>query len=320
MIPIGISAIDVALAGGRMTVAEMAKRIGMPEADLFQKIGVREKPVLNNGENIIDLAIRSAQKLIQVRQLDPSRIDYILYGTGLFQDHLFSSSAKIQKEIGATKAFSFDFKNGCNSGNLGLQLAANLLRSNDSARCALLILADAVSQIIDYSNPDHVCLFGVGDGASAILLEKGHPRNQLLSFTATTNAQFADTMHLNQERSRIVMSTDPKEDEALTKEYELRYQAMIRKALDLANLKVSDIDHLFMNQGDHRLIHKLEKSLPIASEKVFRSHAKSGHVGNTDCFLALKTRLDEGKIKPGQNIVVASSGVGFSWSASVIRG
>lgn len=320
MTPIGISAIEVALPSSRMPLSEMAKQLNVSESDLFEKIGLREKPILNSPSEGISLAIEAARKSVTRRGIGPTQIDYIVYGSSLLRDHLFSMSSKIQKEIGSTRAFSIDIRNGCNSGNTGLEIAAGLLRSNTTARFALLVLSDSLSQKVDYSNPEHICLFNSSDGASAVLLEKGILTNQLLSFSASTDSRFADNIHLNADGSRMIMRGDIEEEKALTLEYAIRYQEMIRKALDLANLKVSDINHLFMNQGDHRLIQKLEKSLPIAPEKVFRSHSQYGHMGNTDCFLAFKTRLEAGEIQPGHNIVLASSGIGYSWSASVIRG
>jgi len=74
-----------------------------------------------------------------------------------------------------------------------------------------------------------------------------------------------------------------------------------------------------MNQGDHKLIDQLEFRLPIDREKIFRSSGCYGHMGASDCFFAYKDRLDKGAIKPGDHIVCASSAVGFSWGATVIR-
>lgn len=162
-------------------------------------------------------------------------------------------------------------------------------------------------------------VFAVSDAACAVLVKKGEMRSQILTSAASTNADFADHIHLKEGEEFLWMNSDETEDRAISKEYETRYTAMIKTALDQANLKINEVDHLFMNQGDHRLIDKLTTLLPIDSDKIYRSHKNFGHIGASDCFLGLKSRLERGEINPGQNIVLASSAVGFSWGATVIK-
>jgi 3-oxoacyl-[acyl-carrier-protein] synthase-3 len=317
---IGISLIETFIPRGRMTFEEMARQSGISPEGLLDEIGVETKAVLGESETIMNLAIGAARRLVQNAGVNPSEIGFILFcSCGPFEKSFWSPAAKIQKEIGAVHAFSFDVLNGCNSGNLGLHLATNLLKANPAQSVAIVVVADALSQLVDYTDPSQSCIYNFGDAASALLLRRGETRNQILSFAASTNATFADHMRIETGSTKIAMNTDEEEDRALSAEYRLRYIATIHDALRGAGLEVSQVDHLFMNQGDHRLIRRLTEALCLPAEKIFQSYRDFGHLGGTDIFFGLKARLDEGLIRPGHISVLASSAIGFSWGATVIR-
>ena len=317
---IGIAHLETVLPSGRMTLEEMARQSGLSSQDLLDEIGVETKAVLGDSETAMGLAIEAAKRLVANAGVAVEEIDFILFcSCGPFEKDFWSPAAKVQKEIGAPRAFSFDVLNGCNSGNLGLHLASNLLQAHADKSLALVIVADALSPLVDYADPQQSCIYNFSDAASALLLRKSETRNRILSFAASTNALFADHMSLEPGSQRIAMNTDEEEDRALSAEYRARYAEMIREALRLAGLGVDQMDHLFMNQGDHRLIRRLTEALDLPAEKIFQSYRTHGHLGGTDVFFGLKSWLDEGLVKPGDHCVLASSAFGFSWGATVIR-
>jgi 3-oxoacyl-[acyl-carrier-protein] synthase III len=318
--PIGISAIELFIPEGRMTVADMAALSHVAVDDLLAEVGVETKPVRVPERPRVDMALHAVHGLFAAHRVDPRAVDYVIHAScGLQDRYLWSPAAKIQKEIAALGAFSFDVSNGCNAGNLGLALAVKLLRTDESKSTALVVVCDALSEIVDYGNKDHTCIFNFSDAAAAILVKKGEPRNQVLAFAARTIAEFADHMSVPRTGGPVDMGTDEAEDRALSKAYKTIYPEMIVSALRMAGLGVRDIDHLFMNQGDYKLIQRIADTLELPAEKVHRTYQRHGHLGGSDPFFGLKQTIDAGRIHPGEIIVLASSAIGFSWGATVIR-
>lgn len=317
---IGISAIEMVLPDKKMSIEEMANLIGEEACELEKKIGIQQKSVLDHDQDIIDLAVHAVKELLLKNNLNPNKIDLIIHAScGLQDKQLWSPAAKIQKEVKAKNAFSFDIQNGCNSGNLALAIAKRMLVSDDTKQMALIVVADALSQIVDYKNVDHKCIFNFSDAASAILIQKKSSSNILLSFVASTEAIFADSLYKSIDDQYVWLNDDPHEDELLKKVYEDRYTQMINLVLKKINKNIDDVSHIIMNQGDHKLIDKLAARLCYPANRIFRSHQDYGHLGGSDVFFGLNQILKEGLIKSGDLVVLASSAIGFSWGASVIQ-
>lgn len=317
---IGISAIEVVLPEKRMSIAEMACLVREDVTQLKNNLRLHQKPVLDHNQNILQLALQAARQLIEKNSVNVFDIDLIIHASCGIQDkQLWSPSAKIQKEIQANNAFAFDIQNGCNSGNLALEIASKLLAADNSKQIALIIVADALSGIVNYKNPLQKCIFSFSDAASAVLVRKNISNNKLLSFAISTNAIFADSLYKPVNNQHIWMNDDEEEDQLLIKEYEERYTNMIIRALKKADKNIHDVSQIIMNQGDHKLISKLAARLDFPVNQIFRSHENYGHLGGTDIFFGLKHVIENGLVKAGDFVVLASSAIGFSWGASVIK-
>jgi 3-oxoacyl-[acyl-carrier-protein] synthase-3 len=317
---IGISAIEISLPNNRLSIAEMAMFNGDDAALLEKKLGISEKPVLADNQNINDFALQAAKILLEKNNLNPDLIDLIIHAScGLEEKQLWSLAAKVQKEIGAKNAFSFDIQNGCNAGNLALDIAIKLLNADDSKKIALLIIADPLATVVDYKDPIHKCIFNFSDAASAVLISKDSTINKFLSSAFTTEALFADSMHKLINNKHIWLNDDPEEDKLLIKEYINSYTHMIELALQKAGKDINDVSQIIMNQGDHKLITKIAMRLGLPVDLMFRSHKNFGHLGGSDIFFGLNHVLEHKVVKSGDIVVLASSALGFSWGASVIQ-
>jgi 3-oxoacyl-[acyl-carrier-protein] synthase-3 len=305
---VGISAIHVQLPSGR--------RVFGADADL----GVRSTPVLAPGESVWELAADAAGALLDRAGVRPESVGLLVFASvGVWGRDFWSPAAHLLRRLGAKRAFAFDVLNGCNSGNLALHLAAEWLGRHRACDNALVVVGDALSGVVDYANPVHRCVFNFSDAATALLVRRGEERNRPLSFVASTNPAFADSTFREHGQPTVWMNDDAEEDRLLIQEYRTRYAAMIHAALAEAGLSIGEVDHLFMNQGDFKLIDHLARQLPLDPGKIFRSHWTHGHLGGSDIFFGLNERLQGGLVQPGQVLILASSAIGFSWGASVIR-
>jgi 3-oxoacyl-[acyl-carrier-protein] synthase III len=317
---IGISEISMYVPSQRLNIDEMSLLSEINKEILLEKVGVRFKPILPAHESVINMAIEASKSLLLTAPINPLDIDYIVYcSTGLHDKYLWSPAAKIQQMIGARNAFSFEVNNGCNAGNLGINLAVNLLKCNLDKSNVLVVVCDALSRVINHENKEHMCLFNFSDAAAAILIRKGELKNNILAFSAGTISEFVDHMSVSGNGSFVDMVDDADEDKRLSAAYKTMYISMIRSSIKKANSTIDKIDHLFVNQGDHKLIKYLSEILLLPKEKIHLSYQNHGHMGGSDVFFALNRMQKTGNIKPNEIIVLASSAVGFSWGATVIR-
>ncbi len=317
---IGISNIVVHIPKSKMGYSEMANLSGISEEFFLKKTGILNKRVLQKDKSSIDMAVDAVRHLLNKSKTSPSDLDYIIYcSVGISDQYLWSAAAKIQNLIGAHNAFSFEIVNGCNAGNLGIQIASNMLKGDQTKNNALVVISDTLSRIVDYANPDHLCISNFSDGAGAILVQRGERRNNILSFYAKTEAEFVDHMCVPAHSSYVVMSDDAEEDKRLSDKYKQMYPHVIRTALEKAKLSLQDVKWFFINQGDHKLIDYLSKELAVSDSKIHKSYAQHGHMGGVDVFFGLCEKEKSGEIVPGDIVVLASSAIGFSWGASVIR-
>lgn len=319
-VSVGISGVAVALPRAIMTARDMAQLASVPEAEILDSTGVRQKPVLSASESIIELAVHAARRALLRAGIEGKDVDYVAFtSAGTLGRRLWSPAAKIQRAINAQGAFSFEITNGCNAANLGLEIATSVLRKSLSKRVALVVNADALSKVVNYRDPKQKCLFSFSDAAGAVVLKRGEERNQLLSFCASTDAEFVDHLFIPPGEDLISMNDDEEEDQRLSAAYREMYPKMIRTAVAEAGASLDNIRWIFMNQGDHRLGRRMSESLQFPLERIYRSYENYGHLGGCDVFFGLNEIQSQGLVKQGDLVVMASSAVGFSWGASVVR-
>ncbi|OGO96415.1 MAG: hypothetical protein A3F41_03155 [Coxiella sp. RIFCSPHIGHO2_12_FULL_44_14] len=319
-ISIGISDIAVFTPKNKMSINDMSSFSGIEKKILLKKIGVKNKTCLLGNVNPMKMAICAATELINKNNFSPLEIDCIIFAScGVSDKQLWSPAAKIQESIGAINAFSFEICNGCNSGNLAINIARKILYLDSSKQNVLIVVCDALSRTVDHKNPNHLYVYNFSDGAAAILLKKGEKRNNLLSFFAKTNSKFVDHIYIPIPKKHVVISENKEEDKDLSRMYKKMYIKVIRGALNNAGISVDRISHLFINQGDHYLINYISRILKIPDYKIYKSCQEYGHMGNADIFFGFFERQKNGEIFPGDIIVLASSAIGFSWGATVIQ-
>ena len=194
-ITVGISSIGYYIPSTILTSESMAKQCDISVSVLTEKIGIKKKHIASVDESPSYMAIKASLDAIEKAEINPESIDLIAYcGAGDYDYRVWSPSAKIQSEIGAINAFAFELRNGCNGGNLGIHVCRNLLRSEPTCSCGLVICSDNLHSIVNYSDPDNISQFILADAAAAVVLKKGEPTNKILSYYAITNGQFADEL------------------------------------------------------------------------------------------------------------------------------
>ena len=296
-----------------ITNSEMASLASCDSAELLKYTAVEKKPV--ETQSIVARAAKLSTILAE--RVSRENISHVIFGTTHPEDKTcWYASSAIIRELGLSDVHGFDISHGCNSLILALDLA-NLLITSDRAKGVLIVVADLLSQLIDYGNPVHRCIFNFSDGAGAAFVSTEPRGYRVVDFSFSTVADQADTVFLRRKEEKIWMNDDREEDKALVEIYRQEYVRHILAVTERHNLKPGNIAKLFMNQGDHKLIHYLEDALKLKKDTIVRSHREFGHVGNSDILLNLEQ--NKKTLVSGDKIVFAASALGYSFSAALLE-
>lgn len=330
---VGITSIGYYIPERVITSAEIAAISGIPHSILTEKFGIRQKHIAGPDEHPVSMAERAAWSAIEKGRINPEDIDIIVYcGAGYYDYQFWSPSSRLQHILGVPDAFTIDMKGACNGGNLGIMMCNNLLKADNSNHCALVVCSDKLSPLMDYENKDTLPFFALGDGAAAAILTRGEPSNVLLAYEGITDGTCGDYVKVPYGGTRITeicgnnvralcISVDPTKALAdISPEIFLgNFIKVIKKSVLKSGYEIHDISWLLTNQIKKTRVMDILTQLGLDQNKTRSTMRDFGSIGPADTLFALCLQQDDGLIKPGDLVVLASSGIGFTWGAQVIR-
>ena len=328
---VGIKSIGYYLPSEVITADDIAQVCALPASVFIEKIGILQKPVAGADEHPSDMAIKAAFNAIQKAGISPSEINLIAYcGAGDYDYRFWSPAAKVQGEIGADGAFAFEVRNFCNSGNLGIHICRNMLLADSGYRYALVICSDKLSHLLNYSDPACLSTFIMADGAAAVVLEKGERTNRILAYHGITDGTLADFLKIPAGGTRfpnnridancLLNVENPEElDRILSELYLKNYQIAVRTSLEKSGYGLEDVHLLLTNQVKKSLSQQILAALGLKEAQTMSTLSEFGHLGPMDTLFGLAKSLEQGKMAPGNIVVLASSAAGFSWAALTLH-
>ena len=331
---VGIKSIGYYIPEGILSSEQMAKLSGLPLEVFTEKMGINKKPIAAEDEHPSDMGMAAALAAIAKAEISPEQINLVAYcAAGDYDYRFWSPAARIQNSIGAKKAFAFELKNFCNSGNLGLHICRNMLLADPELSYALVVCSDKLSSLLNYSDLDCLSTFIMADGAAAAVLKKGEPSNQILCYHGITNGEMVDALkiplagtkfpvkgaEINWELSYLKVQ-DPRELERILSEvYLANYQKVIHSSLKKSGYTIEQVNFLFTNQVKKSLSRQILSSLGLKESQTLISLGEYGHLGAVDTLFGWAKTLEQGRIQPGNLVVLASSAAGFSWAALTVK-
>jgi 3-oxoacyl-[acyl-carrier-protein] synthase III len=313
----------------RLTNTDLAKMVDTSDEWIFSRTGIQERRIAAKGELTSDLATAAAKKAIEAAGIDPATIDIIIVGT-CSGDFTFPATATIVQHklgIAATKVPAFDVTAACSGFMFALSTADAYIRAG-MARRALVIGAETMSRIMDWTDRGTCILFG--DGAGAVILE---------ATTKEKNGPELISTHLHSEGSYLkllqtsggISSGPPEGDNRpglgfLTMQgNEVFKQAVkalgqiVDETLEANNLSREQLDWLVPHQANIRIIKSTAKRLKMDIDRVVLTIEKHGNTSAASVPIALDTAVRDGRIQPGQLVLLEAFGGGFTWGSALIR-
>jgi 3-oxoacyl-[acyl-carrier-protein] synthase-3 len=309
-----------------LTNADLERMVSTTDEWILQRTGIRERHIVDPGVATSDLSKEAALEAIARAGLTPLDIDFIVVGTTT-PDMIFPSTAcLVQAKIGATNAWGFDLMAACSGFTYALTTAAQMVAAGAS-RHALVIGADVMSSIIDYTDRTTCVLFG--DGAGAVVVDASDDDGVgIIDFENYVDGSGGAALCLPAGGSLRPASHETidgrlhyvKQDGQDVFKFAVRNtEEACRRILERNNVDPNDIDLFVSHQANRRIINSAADKLGLAPEKVVINIERFGNTTGGTIPLALNDAVAEGRLKRGDLVLLASVGAGFTVGAVLLR-
>jgi len=299
----------------------LEKMVETSDEWIQSRTGIKERRILSDDDKPTSfLAIKAAQDLITKKKLDPKTIDLVLVATVTPDLHVAATAAYVASSIGATQAFAYDLNAACSGFLYGMSTAAAYISSGRYKK-VLLIGADKMSSIVDYTDRTTCIIFG--DGGGAVLFEPS-PNNYGWE-DEYFRSNGTDRMSLRIKAGGSLFPTSQKtldegwhnihQDGKTVFKYAVSEMSHVAQQIMLRNnLTEQTLDYLVPHQANKRIVDATAQRLNLNEEKVLMNIAYYGNT--TAATLPLLLNDYETQLKKGDKLVFAAFGGGFTWGAA----
>ena len=320
-----ISALGTFVPPKLLTNADLEKMVDTTDDWILTRVGIHERHIVEKGVATSDLAVEAAKKALAQRGIAPSDLDAIIVGT-VTPDMFFPSTAcLVQDRIGAHGAWGFDLVAACSGFIYGLTTAAHFVMAGTHKK-VLVIGADTMSRILDYTDRSTCILFG--DAAGAMLIEPTDDENGFIGFLNEIDGSGGDYLKMPAGGSRMPSTKESveqrmhfvKQDGAQVFKYAVRkMEELCTRLLERHNLTPKDVRLLIPHQANRRIILGVAERLGMDLDHVIINIDRFGNTTAATIPLAMQTALDEHRLQRESLVMLASVGAGFTVGACLLR-
>ena len=329
-----ISAVGAYVPPRLLTNADLEKLVATNDAWITERTGIRERHMVDKGVATSDLAVEAARKCLTARGIDASELEVIIVAT-VTPDMLFPATAcLVQDKLGAKGAWGFDLSAACSGFPYALQVGAKLVESGAHKK-VMVIGADVMSSIIDYTDRTTCIIFG--DGAGAVLLEpcvENTAENAadseigMIDYWHEIDGSGAVSLNMPAGGSLLPASAETvaNKQHFVHQEGQAVYKFAVRKMAEAAEtvlarngLTGADLGCFIPHQANKRIILSTAERLGLNESSVIINIDRFGNTTAATIPLAMNTAMEEGRIKKGDLVLLASVGAGFTVGATLLR-
>jgi 3-oxoacyl-[acyl-carrier-protein] synthase-3 len=302
--------------------AALAATLDTSDEWIVQRTGIRQRHIAATGEYTSHLAVRAARRALQMACVTPDEIDLIVLATSTPDNTFPATAAKVQAALGMQRGAAFDVQAVCTGFVYALATADNFIRAGQ-AKTVLVIGAETFSRILDWQDRATCVLFG--DGAGAMVL-RAVPSNGsvaergILSTHLHSDGRQHDLLYVDGGPSTTGTAGFLRmEGKEVFQHAVQRLAEAVDEALAANGLAPSDIDWLVPHQANRRIIDAMARKLGLPTEKVVLTIDRHANTSAASVPLALAEAAGDGRIRPGQLILLEAMGGGLTWGAALLR-
>ncbi|MFM8369045.1 MAG: beta-ketoacyl-ACP synthase III [Chloroflexota bacterium] len=306
-----------------LTNDDLAKMVETNDEWIRERTGIRERHIAREDQFTSTLAVEAAIKALQVANLAPTEIDLIIV-TSSSPEYIFPATAcLVQDQIGATKAGAFDLLAACSGFIYATNMAAQSIRSG-SIKNALVIGSETLSRFVNWKDRSTCILFG--DGAGAFVLQASEKPGGVLSAVMHSDGSGADSLTLLGGGARHPATettvAEGKHYVQMDGKAVFRFATRVmgtatKEALELANMKLEEVDWIIPHQANFRIIETAAKYLKLPLDKFIINVDRYGNTSTASIPIAAVEAFEKGKLKSGNKVVFVGFGAGLTWGALV---
>lgn len=308
----------------RVTNDDLGKLVQTSDKWIRARTGIVERRIAGEGETAITLAVKAAQEALRVARFNPRQVELIIVATFSPDRVMPSTACMVQDALGAHKAAAFDVNAACSGFVYGLAIARSMMASGEYDN-ALVIGSEVVSHMLNWEDRSTCVLFG--DGSGAFLLQASDHPGGILSVTLGADGSGGSLLTgpvVGNGYSPQVGSDLDLHHVSMNGPAVFRFATRIlgkaaQESARAAGLEMDDIELFIPHQANLRIIKSAAKQLKLPMDKVFVNLQKYGNTSSASVPLAFCEAIEEGRISPGDHVVMVAFGSGLTWGAATIQ-
>jgi len=331
MTSVGIAGFGTFFPTAIQTAADLAPLTGIPEPVLREKMGIRQRHIAGERDTVTYMASQASVKALESAGVSPEQIKLVISHGSEYKDHIvWNAAAKIQHNVGAVNAYSFEIYALCAGAPIAMNMAKSMMMGDPRLEYVLLAAGSRENDLINLKNERSRFMFNFGAGGGAMLLQRGATRNLILGASAITDGSLSEAVILTdaaigdgqpvvgEVKGRLDV-TDPEYmasrlgDTSLT-----NFVRVIRESVESSGASLSDVRFLGITHMKRSFYLEILRAVGLTADQSIYLE-DYGHVQSVDQVLTIELGLAAGKIKPGDLIVLAGAGTGYTWSAVTVR-
>ena len=304
-----------------MTNFDLEKIVDTSDEWIRTRTGVERRHVVAEDQTTSDMCVEAAKKAIEDAGVDVADIDLVITGT-TSPDLIFPNvSTLIQHRLGIPACAAFSLEAACTGFIYALTMADKFIRLGD-AKCALVMGAECITKLMDWSDRNTCVLFG--DGAGAVIVKPSEEPG-ILSTHLGADGQYKDLLYYPVGASKQLAKAGTDEAAIQMSGSEVFKVAvktlggLATEALEKAGIDQSELDWLIPHQANIRIINATAKKLKMSTDHVVVTVNKHGNTSAASVPLALDTAVRDGRIKRGDTLLLEAFGGGFTWGSALVK-
>lgn len=316
--PISITGLGCKVPDRIMTNDELATYVDTSDEWIVERTGIRERRIADNSDALSDLALPACRDALAHAGLQGEDIDLLIVAT-VTPDMMFpSTGAIVADKLGATKAAAYDLSAGCTGFVYALAQAYGMLAAGLASR-ALVVGGDLLSRILDWDDRSTLVLFG--DGVGAVVLEVT-PDRGFLGFELGADGGGGESLWLPGSGSRLFDMTEKYVKMNGREVFKFATRILVQSAEDLlekCEVSIDDVDLYIPHQANMRIIDHATRKLGVSPDRVVINVDRYGNTSSGSIPLALADAAAEGRLRPGELVLMTGMGAGLTWGSALIR-
>lgn len=315
MTHVKIVASGSALPKKLITNADLEKMVDTSDEWIAQRTGIKQRYILSDDETLLDLAHQAALAAIKNANIEPNDIGLLVVATNTPQQVLPSTSTLLQGRLGITDCISYDIQAACSGFVYGLATAYYLMKGRSDLRYALVIGAEALSKVTDWSDRTTCVLFG--DGAGAAVLGTSNESGILAADLGSDgcSAEYLEVTwgvgqgYEKMEPTNRYIQMNGRE---VYKKSIAHFSHSIQQVMSQVDISLDDVDWVIPHQANVRIIAAVAEKLGVSMDKFIVTVDQHGNTSSASIPLAFTYAVQEGKVKKGDTVLFVGFGAGFT--------